>query len=400
MAGINTGPEEVQASSLRLFQGAALRVSVIDVNDPSGRFERADDAERGRFLSALAEARISFVRRYSGGPDIHAACGMLAVEAQRRLASCRRREPWPRESAASGSADDPRAVAEAARILRDGGIVAFPTETVYGLGAYAFVAEAVARVFEVKRRPSFDPLIVHVPDLAAARRVVGDTDSHFDSLARAFWPGPLTLVLRRHPDIPDIVTSGLATVGVRVPAHRGALRLLEEAGIPLAAPSANPFGYVSPTTAAHVVDSLGESVDFVLDGGPCAVGVESTIVSLETDPPTLLRPGGIATGNHRGNPRHGALRSRLPRRVAGRPRLAGSARAVTMLRAHPSPCSLWVLVQRPRRLVRLGSGRWCSTKPRRAASPSSSVSAPTDATPRLPPASSRLCVASTPRAST
>ena len=191
-----------------------------------------------------------------------------------------------------GSADDARAVAEAARILRDGGIVAFPTETVYGLGANALSPEAVARIFEVKRRPSFDPLIVHVADVAAARRAVRSTDSRFDRLARAFWPGPLTLVLERHPDIPDLVTSGLSTVGVRVPAHPAALRLLSEAGVPVAAPSANPFGYVSPTTAAHVVDSLGDGVDFVLDGGPCQVGVESTIVSLETEPPTLLRPGG------------------------------------------------------------------------------------------------------------
>jgi L-threonylcarbamoyladenylate synthase len=191
------------------------------------------------------------------------------------------------------AAADPAAIERAAAVLRRGGLVAFPTETVYGLGANAFDARAVARVFEVKARPSFDPLIVHVHDAGELPRVVaaGD-DPRVALLAARFWPGPLTLVLPRRSEIPDIVTSGLDTVGVRVPSHPAARALLRAAG-PLAAPSANPFGYVSPTTAAHVAERLGDHVDLVLDGGPCAVGLESTILALGGEAPLLLRPGGV-----------------------------------------------------------------------------------------------------------
>jgi L-threonylcarbamoyladenylate synthase len=189
-------------------------------------------------------------------------------------------------------ADDPAAIARAATLLRRGGLVAFPTETVYGLGASAFDARAVARVFAAKARPSFDPLIVHVSDASELPRVAVADDPRVARLAAPFWPGPLTLVLPRRPEVPDIVTSGLDTVGVRVPSHPAARALLRAAG-PLAAPSANPFGYVSPTTAAHVAERLGDAVDLVLDGGPCPVGVESTILSLVTEPASLLRPGGV-----------------------------------------------------------------------------------------------------------
>ncbi len=189
-------------------------------------------------------------------------------------------------------AGDPAAVREAALVLRRGGLVAFPTETVYGLGANAFDARAVARVFEVKARPSFDPLIVHLCDASDLPRVAAVADERVDRLAARFWPGPLTLVLPRRPAVPDLVTSGLDTVGVRVPAHPAARALIAAAGAPLAAPSANPFGYVSPTTAAHVADLLGSAVDLVLDGGPCRVGVESTILSLTGAEPAILRPGG------------------------------------------------------------------------------------------------------------
>jgi L-threonylcarbamoyladenylate synthase len=191
-------------------------------------------------------------------------------------------------------ADDPAAVAEGARLLRDGALVAFPTETVYGLGGNAFDARAVARIFEVKARPSFDPLIVHLADASDLTRVADAEDSRVRRLAGLFWPGPLTLVLPRRPELPEIVTAGLETVGVRVPAHGAARELVRAAGTPVAAPSANPFGYVSPTTAAHVVELLGDGVDLVLDGGPCRVGVESTIVSLATATPTILRPGGVS----------------------------------------------------------------------------------------------------------
>jgi L-threonylcarbamoyladenylate synthase len=190
-------------------------------------------------------------------------------------------------------ADRPASIAEAAAVLRGGGLVAFPTETVYGLGADAMNPAAVARVFEVKARPSFDPLIVHLDRPAALPRVARSVDRRVEALAARFWPGPLTLVLPRAPAVPDIVTAGLDTVGVRVPAHPAARALIEQAATPVAAPSANPFGYVSPTTARHVADLLGPLVDVVLDGGACPVGVESTILSLAQDPPVILRPGGL-----------------------------------------------------------------------------------------------------------
>ena len=190
-------------------------------------------------------------------------------------------------------ASDPAALAEAARVLRAGGLVAFPTETVYGLGADALDARAVVRIFEAKRRPAFDPLIVPLAGAGELRRVVAAVPRAAERLAERFWPGPLTLVLPRLESLPDIVTSGLPSVGVRVPDHPAARALIAAAGTPVAAPSANPFGYVSPTTAAHVAELLGDAVELVLDGGPCRVGVESTIVSLLQDPPALLNPGGL-----------------------------------------------------------------------------------------------------------
>ena len=189
-------------------------------------------------------------------------------------------------------ATDLLALADAAAVLQRGGLVAFPTETVYGLGADAFDSRAVARIFEVKARPSFDPLIVHLAEAASLDWVAVADDPRAVDLAARFWPGPLTLVLKRRPELPDIVTAGLDTVGVRVPAHPAARALIAAAGTPLAAPSANPFGYVSPTTAAHVAELLGDAVDLVLDGGPCRVGLESTILSLAGEP-VILRPGGL-----------------------------------------------------------------------------------------------------------
>lgn len=180
-----------------------------------------------------------------------------------------------------------------ASVLRAGGLVAVPTETVYGLAANVFNAGACRRIFEVKGRPAYDPLIVH-----AASRTAADSVAQFnvlaDELAPRFWPGPLTLVLRKRPLVPDIVTSGRPTVAVRVPAHPLFRALLERSGLSLAAPSANPFGYISPTSAAHVQESLGEVIDHILDGGPCAVGVESTILDA-TNPqdPVILRVGGV-----------------------------------------------------------------------------------------------------------
>jgi len=181
----------------------------------------------------------------------------------------------------------------AAKLLRAGKLVAFPTETVYGLGANALSAEAVQRIFEAKGRPRTSPLIVHIAVLEDVHKVVSEWPEAAQRLAEEFWPGPLTLVLPKQAAVPDIVTAGLKTVGVRMPSHPVALALLKECGLPLAAPSANRFAQLSPTTAEHVRRSLGDRVDFVLDGGPCAVGIESTVLSL-VGTPTLLRPGGIS----------------------------------------------------------------------------------------------------------
>jgi len=181
----------------------------------------------------------------------------------------------------------------AAELIRDGGLVAFPTETVYGLGANAFDAAAVARIFTVKGRPRQSPLIVHVDSIEMARTLVREWPLAADLLARRYWPGPLTLVLPKQPSIPDIVTAGLATVGIRVPSHPLALALIRAAGVPIAAPSANPFTELSPTTAEHVRQSLGDAVDLVLDGGPATVGIESTVLSLAGPEAVLLRPGVI-----------------------------------------------------------------------------------------------------------
>ena len=190
----------------------------------------------------------------------------------------------------TGSAADLDFLAD---IVRSGGLVAVPTETVYGLAANALDAAACARIFQAKGRPAYDPLIVHV----ASRSHAGDVaifNAPAETLAARFWPGPLTLVLPRKACVPDVVTSGRATVAVRMPAHPLMRALLARSGLPLAAPSANPFGYISPTTAEHVQTGLGDRIEHILDGGPCTVGVESTIVDVR-DPadPIVLRPGGL-----------------------------------------------------------------------------------------------------------
>jgi L-threonylcarbamoyladenylate synthase len=185
-------------------------------------------------------------------------------------------------------------IRQAAEIIRQGGIVVFPTETVYGLGADAYNPLAVARVFEAKERPYFDPLIVHIEHPAHLRKLVKEIPSSAKKLTERLWPGPLTVVLRKEGNIPDIVTAGLPSLAVRMPDHPIALSLIKESKCPIAAPSANPFGYLSPTTAEHVREQLGDRVDLILDGGPCSVGVESTIVSLLEDGPRLLRPGGVS----------------------------------------------------------------------------------------------------------
>lgn len=188
----------------------------------------------------------------------------------------------------------PHTIARAAELLRAGRLVAFPTETVYGLGANALDPAAANRVFAAKGRPSFNPLIVHVATIDAARHLASSWPDTAETLARSFWPGPLTLVLPKASHVPDEVTAGLPAVALRVPSHPVAHALLEACALPLAAPSANRSTSVSPTTAAHVVTSLGDRVDAVLDGGACAVGIESTVVDLTGPVPRLLRPGGIS----------------------------------------------------------------------------------------------------------
>ena len=184
-------------------------------------------------------------------------------------------------------------VHRAAKMLQRGGVVAFPTETVYGLGANAFNEEAVCRVFEVKRRPSFDPLIVHVARVEDAVKLWSEVPPVAKILMQKFWPGPLSIILPKKKNVPDLVTSGLPAVAVRMPAHPVALALILKAGCPIAAPSANLFGYTSPTRALSVAEDLGDKIDAVLDGGASKVGVESTVIKIEKGTIYLLRPGGV-----------------------------------------------------------------------------------------------------------
>src|SRR5690242_1353214 len=190
---------------------------------------------------------------------------------------------------------DADAIALAVRLLREGRLVAFPTETVYGLGADASNGDAVRRIFAAKGRPEDHPLIVHVEGLDAAQRWAANMPEGARALAQAFWPGPLTLIVPRADGVLDAITGGQASVGLRSPAHPVARALLAAFGGGIAAPSANRFGHVSPTTAQHVADDLEDHVDLILDGGACAIGIESTIVAFTSDAPMLLRPGGIAS---------------------------------------------------------------------------------------------------------
>ena len=221
---------------------------------------------------------------------------------------------------------DGSAVQRAADVLRNGGLVAFPTETVYGLGADAENPVAVTRVFAVKGRPRTHPVIVHLADAGQIDDWAVDVSPVAHQLASAFWPGPLTLIVHRSERVPDEVTGGRSTVGLRVPAHPVALALLKHFGGALAAPSANRFGRTSPTTAQHVLEDLGTDVDFILDGGDCAVGVESTIVDTTVDPPVILRPGGVSSER---------ISARLGTPIAHD--VSGPARAPGMLASHYAP---------------------------------------------------------------
>jgi L-threonylcarbamoyladenylate synthase len=234
----------------------------------------------------------------------------------------------------------PRNLALLARVLADGGLVAAPTETVYGLAADALNPKACRAIFRAKGRPANDPLIVHIASLAQVTEIAefGETAR---AVAQAFWPGPLTLVLPKKPCVPAIVTSGLDSVAVRMPAHPLFRKLIRLSGCPLAAPSANPFGYVSPTTAGHVHDGLGRRIGYILDGGPCLIGLESTILDLR-DPrrPAILRPGAVSRE---------ALQKTIGRRVSGYKRTTGpktAAVAPGLLERHYSPATPVTLVKR------------------------------------------------------
>ncbi len=225
---------------------------------------------------------------------------------------------------------DPAALAQAAECLRRGGLVAFPTETVYGLGVHALDRAAVRRLFEAKGRPANDPLIVHVDAVERMETLVADVPEAARLLAARFWPGPLTLVLPRSGRVPDEVTAGLNTVAVRVPAHPVARALLLAAGVPVAAPSANLFSRPSPTRASHVLDDLSGRIDLVIDGGPTQVGVESTVLDLSGDVPTILRPGAVSLDMLR------AILPRVEQRTSSAP-ASGALPSPGLLERHYSP---------------------------------------------------------------
>lgn len=185
-------------------------------------------------------------------------------------------------------------ILKAKALLQSGELVAIPTETVYGLAGDALKAVAVTKIFEVKDRPAFDPLIVHVPDFSHVSKYAAEIPENAAKLAQRFWPGPLTLLLKKQPIIPHLVTSGLDTVGLRCPDHALTRELLASLPFPLAAPSANPFGYVSPTRPEHVNEQLGKKIKYILDGGRCGVGIESTIVGFENNKPIVYRMGGLS----------------------------------------------------------------------------------------------------------
>jgi L-threonylcarbamoyladenylate synthase len=241
---------------------------------------------------------------------------------------------------------DAAALAEAARVLRDGGLVAFPTETVYGLGANALDAAALARIYEAKRRPANDPIIAHIARAEELDELARDIPPAARQLAEAFWPGALTLVLKRAPGVPDNIAAGRDTVAVRMPAHPLAQALLLAAAVPVGAPSANTFTRPSATTAAHVLEDLDGRIDLVLDGGPCPIGVESTVLDLTGDTPVVLRPGGVTLE---------ALQAVLPETTLAPRYLAedGATDAPGQLLKHYSPRARVLLFTGERGAVRM-----------------------------------------------
>lgn len=255
---------------------------------------------------------------------------------------------------------DPEELERAARALRRGELVAFPTETVYGLGADATDEEAVRGIFRAKGRPAGHPLIVHVASARQAEQFAADWPEEARRLAAQFWPGPLTLVVEKVDAIPDVVTGGLSTVGLRSPAHPVARALLEEVGVPVAAPSANPHTRLSPTRARHVLEGLGVAVDVVVDGGPTEVGIESTVLSLVRSSPTILRPGmvGRAELEEVVGPVHVAedvVESDRPRSSPGRAASHYAPRARLRVRSPQEISADWPDAEERTGLVAIGS---------------------------------------------
>jgi L-threonylcarbamoyladenylate synthase len=239
---------------------------------------------------------------------------------------------------------EPDLIEQAAKIIRDGGLVAFPTETVYGLGANALDPKAIDRIFAAKGRPVTDPLIAHIASVEQLPDLALEIPQLIISLSKRFWPGPLTLVLKRKPNVPANLSAGRDTVAIRQPAHPIATALIKAASVPIAAPSANLFSRPSPTTAQHVLNDLDDRVDLILDGGPTPLGVESTVLDLTTDPPALLRPGGTSAE---------ALRELIPHLVVTHQMLNASESASSpgQLLKHYSPTAPVTLFIGPRQAV-------------------------------------------------
>ena len=236
----------------------------------------------------------------------------------------------------------------AAQLLRRGQVVAIPTETVYGLAGNALDKKAISEIFHVKQRPSFDPLIIHIADVEKAEKWVKKIPDDLMSLARQFMPGPLTILVERKAIIPDLVTAGSPFVALRVPAHPLTQALLKELDFPLAAPSANPFGYISPTQAVHVQQQLGEKIPYILDGGPCPVGLESTIVGLEEGQLTIFRKGGLAIES---------IEEAVGNTIRVKPFSSSNPKAPGMLKSHYAPHTPFFLGQLEEVLQQFGKDR-------------------------------------------